>query len=65
MAASRKMPVRQLQRLWHIGLINGSKQGGRVFTDSYNHMECLGGMRLQSFRSHGHFVYPCNPGYPS
>ena len=34
-------------------------------TDSYKHMECLGGMRLQSFLSNGHFVYLCNAGYPS
>ena len=36
-----------------------------VFTDSYKHMECLGGMRLQSFLTSGYFVYPCNAGYPS
>ena len=35
------------------------------FTDSYKHMECLGGMRLQRFLTNGHFVYPCNAGYPS
>ena len=35
------------------------------FTDSYKHMECLGGMRLQSFLTNGHFAYPCNAGYPS
>ena len=27
-----------------------------AFTDSYNHMECLGGMRLQSFLINVHFV---------
>ena len=38
-----------------------------AFTDSYKHMECLGGMRLQSFLTNEffHFVYPCNAGYPS
>ena len=30
-----------------------------TFTDSYKHMECLGGMRLQSFLTNGYFVYPC------
>ena len=35
-----------------------------AFTDSYKHMECLGGMRLQSFPTNGHFVCPCNDGYP-
>ena len=33
-----------------------------AFTDRYKHMECLGGM---SFLTNGHFVYPCNAGYPS
>ena len=33
------------------------------FTDIYKHMECLGGMRLQSILTNGHFV--CNAGYPS
>ena len=36
-----------------------------AFTDSYKHMECLCGMRLQSFLTNGYFVYPCNAGYPS
>ena len=36
-----------------------------AFTDSYKHMECLGGMRLQSFLTNGYFGYPCNAGYPS
>ena len=36
-----------------------------AFTDSYKHMECLGGIRLQSFLTDGYFVYPCNAGYPS
>ena len=35
-----------------------------MFTDSYKHMECLGGMRLQSFLTNGYFGYPCNAGYP-
>ena len=35
------------------------------FTDSYKHMECLCGMRLQSFLMNGHFVYLCNAGFPS
>ena len=35
------------------------------FTDSYKHMECLGGMTLQFFLVNGHFVYPCNARYPS
>ena len=26
-----------------------------VFTDSYKHMECLGGMRLQRFQTNGYF----------
>ena len=26
-----------------------------TFTDSYKHMECLGGMRLQSFLTNGYF----------
>ena len=29
-----------------------------AFTDSYKHMECLRGMRLQSFLTNGNFVYP-------
>ena len=33
-----------------------------MFTDSYKHMECLDGMRLQSFLTNGYFVYPCNAG---
>ena len=28
-----------------------------AFTDNYKHMECLGGMRLQSFLTNGYFVY--------
>ena len=36
-----------------------------AFTDSYKHMECLGGMRFQSFLTNGYFVYLCNAGYPS
>ena len=36
-----------------------------AFTDSYKDMEYVGGMRLQSFLTNGHFVYPCNAGYPS
>ena len=28
--------------------------GAVAFTDSYKHMECLGGMRLQSFLTNGH-----------
>ena len=28
-----------------------------VFSDSYKHMGCLGGMRLQSFLTTDHFVY--------
>ena len=36
-----------------------------AFTDSYKHMECLGGMRLQFFLTNGYFGYPCNAGYPS
>ena len=39
--------------------------GAMAFTDCYKHMECLGGMRLQSFVTNGYFVYPCNAGYPS
>ena len=39
--------------------------GAMAFTDCYKHMECLGGMRLQSFLTNGHFIYPCNAGYPS
>ena len=31
-----------------------------AFTDSYKHMECLGGMLVFS-----DFVYRCNAGYPS
>ena len=54
-----------------MGLSNGSKQiefgatGTMAFTDCYKHMECLGGMGLQSFLTNGHFIYPCNAGYPS
>ena len=29
-----------------------------AFSDSYKHMECLCGMRLQSFLTNGCFVYP-------
>ena len=36
-----------------------------AFTDSYKHMECLGGMRLQSFLTNSYFGYLCNAGYPS
>ena len=36
-----------------------------AITDSCKHMECLDEMRLQSFLINGHFVYPCNAGYPS
>ena len=36
-----------------------------AFPDSYKHMECLGGMRLQSFLTYGYSVYLCNAGYPS
>ena len=36
-----------------------------AFTDSYKHMECLCGMRLQRFLTNGYFVYPSNAGYPS
>ena len=39
---------------------------GMVFTDSCNQIECLGGMRLQSwFLTDGHFVYLSNAGYLS
>ena len=31
----------------------------------HRHMEWLGGIRLQSFLTEGHFVYPCNAGYSS
>ena len=56
-----------------IGLINGCKQADKIpgateamaFTDGYKWMECVGVMRLQSFLTNGHFVYPCNAGYPS
>ena len=46
-----------------IGTGRGWQWGGE--RDSYKHMECLGGMRLQSFLTNGYFVYPCNAGYPS
>ena len=36
-----------------------------AFTDSYKHMECPVGMRLQFFLTYGEFVYQCNGGYPS
>ena len=36
-----------------------------VFNDSYKHMEGLCEMRLQIFLTNGHFVYPCNAGFPS
>ena len=36
-----------------------------IVFDGYKHMECLGGMSLQSFLTNGYFVYPCNAGYPS
>ena len=36
-----------------------------AFTDSYKHTECLCRIRLQSFQTNGHFVYPCNAGFPS
>ena len=29
-----------------------------AFPDSYKHMECLGGMRLQSFLTYGYFCLP-------
>ena len=29
-----------------------------AFPDSYKHMECLGGMRLQSFLTNGYFCLP-------
>ena len=29
-----------------------------AFTDSYKHMECLDGIRLQSFVTDGYFIYP-------
>ena len=51
-----------------IGLVNSCKPGTTeaiAFTDSYKHMKCLCGMRLQSFLTNGYFVYPCNAGYPS
>ena len=39
----------------------GSTEG--MFTDSCNQIECLGGMRLQSwFLTDGHFVYLSNAG---
>ena len=49
---------------WAIGLQADRMPGMTetiMFTDSYKHMECLGGMRLQSFLTNGHFVYclPC------
>ena len=39
----------------------GNREGGK----RGKHMECLGGMRLQSFLTNGYFGYPCNAGYPS
>ena len=33
-----------------------------AFIDSYKHMECLDGMKLQFFLTNGNFVYPCNAG---
>ena len=30
--------------------------GAMAFTDCYKHMECLGGMRLQSFLTNGHYL---------
>ena len=42
----------------------GTTELGYPFTDSYKHMECLGGMTLQSFLTNGYFGYPCNAGYP-
>ena len=37
-----------------------------TFTENCNQMECMGGMRLQSwFLTDGHFVYPNNAGYLS
>ena len=29
-----------------------------AFPDSYKHMDCLGGMRLQSFLTYGYFCLP-------
>ena len=39
--------------------------GAMAFTDCCKQMECLGGMLLQSFLTNGHFIDPCNAGYPS
>ena len=38
---------------------------GMTEADSYKHMECLGGMRLQSFLTNGHFVTRATPGTPA
>ena len=35
---------------------------GTTEADSYKHMECLGGMMLQSFLTKGHFVTRATPG---
>ena len=35
-----------------------------AFTDSYKHMECPGGMRLQFFLTYGEFVYSCKRWVP-
>ena len=31
--------------------------GAKAFTDCYKHRECLGGIRLQTFLTNGHFIY--------
>ena len=36
-----------------------------AFTDSYKHMECLGGMRLQSFLTNDYLVNRATPGTPA
>ena len=36
-----------------------------TFTDSYKHMEYLGGMRLQFFLTNCHFVYRAMTGTPA
>ena len=55
---------------WVGGWVNGWVCGwvygwAMAFTDCCKQMECLGGMLLQSFLINGHFIYPCNAGYPS
>ena len=39
--------------------------GAMAFTDCYKHMECLGGMRFQSFLTNGHLFTRATPGTPA